>query len=339
MVAKTDRAAIKAAYEAVAEHGSVMVAAKANGLPYETMRNRYQRAMQLYNKPDIRSSARSLAREPISKPWSETEECNSALVMEVPAIKDGVGIVFSDCHWRSLSQPRSLSHEALLILARHIKPGFLFCNGDALDMGSVSRHPPLMWSDNQKPNVAEELAAGQTHLRELREAAGDPTCYWIRGNHDDRYDKYLAAHAAAFEGMGAFSLQDQFIDWPMTYRLDVGDVSFVHRYHGGVHAGYNNAMKAGRSIISGDTHALDVRPLNHWSKRIYGVQTGMLGDPNWPQFNYRLGIPGHQNQGFVVLTWRDGALAPPETCEVVDGAAWFRGQVICGRVRIKAGRG
>ncbi len=62
MVAKTDRDAIKAAYEAVAEHGSVMVAAKAKGLPYETMRNRYQRAMQLYNKPDIRSSVRSLAR-------------------------------------------------------------------------------------------------------------------------------------------------------------------------------------------------------------------------------------------------------------------------------------
>jgi|LakMenE01Jun11ns_1017448.scaffolds.fasta_scaffold8483059_2 hypothetical protein len=38
MAAKTDYAAIKAAYEAVAEHGSVMVAAKANGLPYETMR-------------------------------------------------------------------------------------------------------------------------------------------------------------------------------------------------------------------------------------------------------------------------------------------------------------
>ena len=48
MVAKTDRAAIKAAYEAVAKHGSVMVAAKENGLPYETMRSRYQRAMQLY---------------------------------------------------------------------------------------------------------------------------------------------------------------------------------------------------------------------------------------------------------------------------------------------------
>ena len=71
MAAKTDYAAIKAAYEAVAEHGSVMVAAKANGLPYETMRSRYQRAMQLYNKPDIRSSARSLAREPVSKPWSD----------------------------------------------------------------------------------------------------------------------------------------------------------------------------------------------------------------------------------------------------------------------------
>lgn len=339
MVAKTNLADLQKTYDAVLKHGSIQAAAKNLHLPYETCRAQYHRAMRLMNKPDIRSSRQSITREPIAKPWSESEQVNSALVLEVPAIKDGVGIVFSDCHWRSLSQARSLSHEALLILARHIKPGFLFCNGDALDMGSVSRFAPTMWEDIKKPNVAEELAAGQTHLRELREAAGDPTCYWIRGNHDDRYDKYLAAHAAAFEGMGAFSLQDQFIDWPMTYRLDVGDVSFVHRYHGGVHAGYNNAMKSGRSIISGDTHALDVRPLNHWSKRIYGVQTGMLGDPAWPQFNYRLGIPGHQQQGFVVLTWRDGVLAPPETCEVVDGAAWFRGQLICGRVRIRAGRG
>ena len=186
MAAKTDHAAIQAAYDAVAQHGSIMGAAKAVGLAYETFRNRYQRAMQIYNKPDVRTALRSVAREPVAKPWSEEEQVNSALVMEVPAIKDGVGIVFSDCHWRSLSQPRSLSHEALLILARHIKPGFLFCNGDALDMGSVSRHPPIMWGEVSKPKVAEELAAGQTHLRELREAAGDPTCYWIRGNHDDQ---------------------------------------------------------------------------------------------------------------------------------------------------------
>jgi hypothetical protein len=210
--------------------------------------------------------------------------------------------------------------------------------GDALDMGSTSRHLPLMWSDVSKPKVKDELAAGQTHLRDLREAAGDPECYWIRGNHDDRFDKYLAAHAAAFEGMGAFTLADWFQDWRMCWRLDVGDnVSFVHRFHNGVHAGYNNAMKSARTVISGDTHALEVKPWNNWTRRLWGVQCGMIGDPAWPCFNYRLAQPGQQQPGFIVLTWKDGELMTPEPCEVVNGAAWFRGEPVAGRVRVKAG--
>lgn len=329
----------EAAYAAVLKHGSVQGAAKAEGIPTQTMSFRYKRAMDILKKPDIRSSPKSLARESLAVAYSADKQYNSEMVTSIPAIKEGIGICFSDCHWRSLKQARSVSHEALLIVARHLKPVFLFCLGDALDMGSVSRHPPLMWGDVTKPKVQEELAAAQTHLRDIREAAGEAQCHWVRGNHDDRYDKWLAAHAASFEGMGAFSLQDQFPDWKMTYRLDVGDVSMVHRFHGGIHAGYNNAMRSGRSIISGDTHALDVRPLNYWDKRVWGVQCGMLGDPNWPQFNYRMGIPGYQNQGFVVLSWKDGVLMPPEVCEVTDGAAWFRGQLICGRVRKKAGRG
>ncbi len=109
MVAKTNLADLQEAYDAVLKYGSVQAAAKTLNIPYETFRNRYQRAMKLFNKPDIRSSRQSITREPIAKPWSETEQINSALVMEVPAIKNGVGIVFSDCHWRSLSQARSLS--------------------------------------------------------------------------------------------------------------------------------------------------------------------------------------------------------------------------------------
>lgn len=327
------------AHRMVQKHGSIQRASKVEGIPYQTMRTRYRYALDLLNKPDVRSSIKSLGREALAVAYSPDKQLNSDLITEIPQIQNGMGICFSDCHWRSLNQARSVSHEALLIVTRHLKPGFLFCLGDALDMGSVSRHPPLMWGDVTKPKVKEELAAAQTHLRDLREAAGDAQCYWVRGNHDDRYDKWLAAQAAAFEGMGAFSLQDQFPDWKMTYRLDVGDASMVHRFHGGIHAGYNNAMRSGRSIISGDTHALDVRPLNYWDKRVWGVQCGMLGDPNWPQFHYRMGIPGYQNQGFVVLSWKDGVLMPPEICEVSDGAAWFRGQLICGRVRKKAGRG
>jgi hypothetical protein len=324
------------AHAAVKEHGAINVASKATGIPYTTIRKYYTQAMVELSLPDVRHHPKSLAHTPVVE---APQAARSELAINLPPIQNGTALAFSDCHWTSLIQPRSLAHEALLILARHLKPGFLFCVGDALDMGSTSRHLPLMWSDVSKPKVKDELAAGQTHLRDLREAAGDPECYWIRGNHDDRFDKYLAAHAAAFEGMGAFTLADWFQDWRMCWRLDVGDnVSFVHRFHNGVHAGYNNAMKSARTVISGDTHALEVKPWNNWTRRLWGVQCGMIGDPAWPCFNYRLAQPGQQQPGFVVLTWKDGELMTPEPCEVVNGAAWFRGEPVAGRVRVKAGR-
>jgi len=325
------------AHAAVKEHGSINAACKAANIPNTTLRKYYNLAMVHLSLPDVRHHPKSLAHTPLS---DAPQAIASELILSLPPIQNGTALAFSDCHWTSLVQPLSLAHEALITMARHLQPGFLFCVGDALDMGCASRHLPGMWSDVSKPKVKDELAAGQTHLRDLREAAGNPECFWIRGNHDDRFDKYLAAHAAAFEGMGAFALKDWFPDWRMCWRLDAGDnVSFVHRFHNGVHAGYNNAMKSARTVISGDTHALEVKPWNNWTRRLWGVQCGMIGDPAWPCFNYRLAQPGQQQPGFIVLTWKDGELMTPEPCEVVNGAAWFRGEPVAGRVRVRAGRG
>lgn len=342
------RLRVEAFHQAVAKYGSIQSAQKAvaetreppfkTGLCWTSARHLYMDAINALKLPDVRHNKRSLAHSPTMA--ADDTPPQSEVILEIPPIENGVAICFGDCHWTTLKQQRSLAHEALLTLTRHLKPGFLFCTGDALNMGTVSRHAPLMWSDLRQPKVVDEIAAGQSHMREIREAAGDPECYWIRGNHDDRFDKYLAAHAAAFEGMGAFALHDQFPDWRMTWRLDVGEqFSVVHRWHAGIHAAYNNAMKSGRTVISGDTHALQVRPLNKWGGRSWGVECGMLGDPNWPCFNYRLGIDGQWQPGFVVLTFRDGVMATPEVVEVRDGAAWFRGEPIAGRVRVRAGRG
>jgi hypothetical protein len=140
--------------------------------------------------------------------------------------------------------------------------------------------------------------------------------------------------------MGGFQLTDQFPDWKMTWRLDVGkQFSVVHDWHKGIHAAYNNAMKSGRTIVSGHTHALQVRPLNKWGGRVWGIECGMLADPNWSVLNYQLAREGQGQPGFAVLTFRDGVMATPEIVEVNDGAAWFRGEPVAGRVRVRAGRG
>jgi hypothetical protein len=162
----------------------------------------------------------------------------------------------------------------------------------------------------------------------------------VRGNHDDRFDKYLALNAAMFEGVEGFDFANQFPDWQMCHRLDLNDTVVMHRFHGGIHAGWNNAAKSGMNFISGDTHSLEVKPMVDMRGRRYGVQTGMLGDPAWPCFGYTQGNTRLWNPGFAVLTYRNGELMPPELCEIVNGVAWFRGQQLAGkpRVRVQAGR-
>ena len=325
---------VESLYNAVAICGNVSQASKSFNppIPIPTANNMYSAAMFRFNKPDIR---RKNMIEAI--PYNPEEPPESALLERVTHLNATV-VAFGDCHWTDINQPRSLAHEALLIAIPHIKPDILLCTGDALDMGEPSRHDPLGW--NRRIRVKDELEAAKKHLDDIMGLAPRALRLWIRGNHDDRFDKYLALNAAMFEGVDGFDFAGHFSDWRMCHRLDINDSVAMHRYHGGIHAGWNNAVKAGVSFISGDTHSLEVKPMVDMRGRRYGVQTGMLGDPNWPCFAYTQGNTRLWTPGFAVLTWRNGVLMPPELCEVVNGVAWFRGKEIAGkpRIRVQAGK-
>jgi hypothetical protein len=58
------------------------------------------------------------------------------------------------------------------------------------------------------------------------------------------------------------------------------------------------------------------------------VKTGSLADLHGPQFEYHENSPSPACSGFAVLTFDQGALCPPELCEVIRGKAWFRGEVV-----------
>jgi hypothetical protein len=73
---------------------------------------------------------------------------------------------------------------------------------------------------------------------------------------------------------------------------------------------------------------LEVTPWGDYRGRRYGVQTGTLAAYDGPQFEYAENGPTPACSGFAVLTFKDGLLMPPELCEVVDGRAIFRGQVV-----------
>jgi len=82
-------------------------------------------------------------------------------------------------------------------------------------------------------------------------------------------------------------------------------------------------------MVCGHTHQLEVKPFGDYRGRRYGVATGMLAEPRSDAFHYLEDAPVNWCQGFAVLSFdSEGRLAPPELCEVVEGRAFFRGQIV-----------
>lgn len=244
------------------------------------------------------------------------------------SIDCGSVLVFSDAHFWP-DQPKSAAHLALLTLAKELRPKAVIANGDVFDGARVSRHAPLGWSE--LPSVKEEMDICDDYMHEIRLAANPKAktdFFWNVGNHDQRFDRMLVSNASEYEGVVP-RLEDRFSDWSFAWSININDHTMVkHRYHNGIHAGYNNTLKAGRSIVTGHLHRLLVTPWGDYNGRRYGVDTGTLSDPMSPQFDYGENNPTPHCSGFAVLTFKNGMLLPPELCEVIEGVAYFRGQPV-----------
>jgi hypothetical protein len=257
-------------------------------------------------------------------------------------IEDGVALAFGDGHclpldWREDGDTPAMA--AALRLAEELQPSHLLCMGDMLDGASISRHDPIGWQ--VKPTVEQEVGAVQHDLSRLRRAAPEARRLYVVGNHCERYDRVLAQRVPEFRDVIGTRLADSLPDWHMAWAFEInGALLAVHRWHGGVHAGWNNVVKGGGAhIVSGDTHRLNVRPYTGQIGTLYAVECGTLADTRGEQFSYTRGLDPNWQAGFAVLTWRDGVLKPPELCQVDNaGVAWFRGRAIAGkpRVRVKA---
>lgn len=238
-------------------------------------------------------------------------------------VSNGHILIASDCHyWPGES---TVAHRAFVELLTDFKPKTIVLNGDVFDGASVSRHPPLM--GQVMPTPKQEIEACQDRLDEIGKASKNAVKLWTFGNHDTRLFAKIAATAPELVGM--MTLFDYFPEWHTGWRIDVNNHTVIkHRWHGGVHATMNNAMKSGKNVITGHLHQLKVTPWSDYNGRRYGVDTGTLAEPYGDQFAYTEGNPVNWCSGFVVLTIRDGKLLPPELCEVIDGEAFFRGEKV-----------
>jgi len=246
-------------------------------------------------------------------------------------ILNGTVIVFSDAHfWPGI---HTTAYRGLLWAIKELQPKAVIANGDIFDGAGISRHPRIGWA--KAPTVMQELKACTLAMGEIEEAAKkarhNVKLIWPLGNHDARFETFLAANAPQYEHVKGFSLRDHFPDWEPCWSVWLNDSTIVkHRFKGGIHATHNNTMWSGKNIVTGHLHSLKVTPFTDYNGVRYGIDTGTLAEPYGPQFeDYTEQGPLNWRSGFAVLTFSNGKLLLPElaTTHGPDSLE-FRGRVI-----------
>ena len=258
-------------------------------------------------------------------------------------IRNGACLIGSDCHWVP-NQPPSTATRAFVKMARQLSDQgelqSLILAGDLADFPKISRHPRIMWEP--QPSVADELREVRARMEEIAEAAGpDVPLTMLVGNHEQRFSSFLSQAVPQCEGIPGFGLGDQ-IDprWEMGWQAEINGsgpegVLVRHRLKGGSGAGRSNVLAAGRSVITGHTHQLNVTRVSNSLGHFWGVDLGTMSPigsgafTGYTEMAAASGMAGWAS-GFAVLTFVEGRLIWPELVHVVEEAAGlytFRGRL------------
>jgi len=229
-------------------------------------------------------------------------------------------LIGSDAHiW---PHNETIMMKAFAIASKQFKPQIIVLNGDILDGARVSRHGSILGQN--APKLTKEIEAATAWIDTLYRAKHR---IWTMGNHDQRVDNYLANNAPELDDY-AGRLSDRFSDWTFCWATHINTVEIRHRFRSGIHAGWNSALHSGISVVTGHTHQLQITAVRNRNGSHWGVECGMLGDPMHKAFEYAEGTASRAQPGFVLITFRDGIMMPPELCELVDGRPVFRGDYL-----------
>lgn len=241
-------------------------------------------------------------------------------------VSDGCAIVFSDAHFWP-GKP-TVAYKALLKYVKEYKPFAVIDNGDSFDGAQISRWPRIGW--DATPTVAAELAVNVERHGDLEKAAPNAYRTWNLGNHDARYETFLAAKVPEYQNVEGFHLRDKFPGWLPAWSTWLGNQVVVkHRLSGGKFAAANNVLKAGMTIVTGHDHRLYEFPLATYRETLYGIDAGTLADTYGPMFkNYTEDNPVDWQSGFPILWFRSGKYVGCELVRVRGDKVFHRGQMV-----------
>ena len=241
-------------------------------------------------------------------------------------LEKGRVVVFSDAHF--WPDEYTTAYKALLEIIKEFKPKVVIANGDVFDGSQNSRHPRIGWT--KSPSVKEELEACQEFMGNIERVSKGAQLAWTMGNHDARFETFLAAQVPQYEGISGFTLKDHFPRWQPCWSYWINEDTCVkHRWKGGFGAGRANALNAGVNMVTGHTHNLAVQPITDYNGTRYGIQTGTLADPDGEQFvHYTEDGCKDWRSGFALMSFERGRLMLPELIQVCgENEVEFRGAI------------
>lgn len=301
----------------------------------ELMRRRLLRKAELEAKRIARNKAAAEENEAHRRNKELAKRRGGARV--ILPVQDGCVFVVSDQHYFP-GRPPSKAHKASILLAKKLKPYAIIANGDAIDGACISRWPSSSFTDmNGRPTVAAELGETGSRLGDYERLAFVQFLIWNMGNHDARFETRLAEHVPQYAGVNGFTLKEHFPMWLPAWRTDIcaapeatPAVIVKHRFKGGMHAGQNNVLWSGTSMVTGHDHMLKAYCVSTAAGTHWGIHAGTMAPVDSPQFtHYTEDNPVNWQEGFAILHFRNGKFTGPELVYVMpDGRVLFRGEEI-----------
>lgn len=151
----------------------------------------------------------------------------------------------------------------------------IFINGDLMDFHRISKFQ----HDPRKRSIKDEFDACRALLEKLREVFPQAEIYWLKGNHDVRYEVWLMSKCVEIFDDPYYQLENRLRLNELRIKLlddkqliKMGNLNVTHGHHvfKGVFTPVNPArgayMRAKKSIICGHLH----RPSTHTEVDIDG---------------------------------------------------------------------
>jgi len=226
-------------------------------------------------------------------------------------------VIAGDSHY-PFNNPKA--EKELFNFLRDEKPNFFIHIGDLIDFHEISyfrRVPNVPYS------LKEELEMAKWFFSMVRSILPKSQIYYIEGNHEFRWRKYLIEYATVFYEFFSFKLPDlmqlkerKVIYIPLKSQANKFSHNFIRIndvYIGHFDKTLQNAGYTARwlrdtfasNIITGHTHRLALTYKTYFKDIKFGAEAGCLCDTE-PSF---ISSPDWQN-GWLELIWEKGKIRP-----------------------------